>query len=239
MTGRQLVAAALRQIGVLAAGETPEADEATDGLAAINRMLAGWSTQRLAVYARIREEFTLTANDGIYSMGSSGDFNTSRPIEIEAASIELQTPSPKLEVPVRLQTFQEYAAIPDKDRTSSIPTDLWVDMTNPLLGLYLYPVPTVAEKLVLYSLKELTQISTLDTSLTFPPGYERALVFNGAVEISPEYGKSHEPSEVVIRTALESLGDIKRMNSKPHLLRCDGALLSGRTVFNIYTGGSR
>ena len=44
-TARDLVTAALRLIGALASGEEPEAAEARDGLAALNRMLHGWKAR--------------------------------------------------------------------------------------------------------------------------------------------------------------------------------------------------
>jgi hypothetical protein len=46
-TGRDLVAASHRKIGALAAGESLEAQQATDGLAELNRMLSSWSTEGL------------------------------------------------------------------------------------------------------------------------------------------------------------------------------------------------
>jgi hypothetical protein len=39
MTGLDFIKAALRRCGVLAAGETPEADDGAHGLACLNRML--------------------------------------------------------------------------------------------------------------------------------------------------------------------------------------------------------
>lgn len=44
-TARDVVAGALRLIGALAAGETPDAPEAADGLDALNRMMHGWKAR--------------------------------------------------------------------------------------------------------------------------------------------------------------------------------------------------
>lgn len=44
-TARDVVTAALRLIGALAAGETADAPEAADGLAALNRMMHGWKAR--------------------------------------------------------------------------------------------------------------------------------------------------------------------------------------------------
>lgn len=44
-TARDMIGAALRLLGVLAAGEEPAAAEAADGLDALNRMLHGWKAR--------------------------------------------------------------------------------------------------------------------------------------------------------------------------------------------------
>lgn len=236
MTGRELVTASLRLIGAIAPGETLEAQEATDGLSALNRMLGSWSTENLLAFKTVREEFTLTTSDGIYSMGASGDFNTTRPIKIEKAMIEVQDVTPTAEYPVRIVTSLEWAAIESKDITSEIPYLLYAEGTYPTETINLYPVPTTAHKLVLYSTKALTEVATLDTALTFPPGYDRALIFNLAIDLAPEYGAT--VSEVVGMTAMESKAGLKRMNHKPRYLTVDNALIGSGDAFDITRGNA-
>ncbi len=43
MTAQELINGALRLIGVIAAGETPSADESADALAAFNAMIQNWN----------------------------------------------------------------------------------------------------------------------------------------------------------------------------------------------------
>jgi hypothetical protein len=237
MTGRDLVSASLRLIGVLASGETPEAQEATDGLSALNRLLDSWSTESLLIYTKPREVFTLVAGTSAYTMGSGGTFSTTRPLKIENAELRLTDTSPVVEKPIDIVTKDEFAALTSKTLSSSIPMWLYAEGTHPLETINLWPVPSTAYQIALYSWKVLTQITTLDTSLAFPPGYERALVHALAIEIAPEYGKI--PSDLVMAAALESKANIQRMNSKPHFLRVDCALQNQPTRFNIYTGESR
>jgi len=238
VTGRDVLSASLRLIGVYASGESPTADEATDGLAALNRMLDSWSTQRLLIYYIPREVFTFTANKGSYTMGSGGDFNTTRPLKLENVELILNDVSPSIERPIQIATKDEYAAIISKSLTSTIPLLVYSDENYPLPTLNFYPVPNTAYQVAIYSWKQLTNVATLDTALSFPPGYERALIYNLALEISPEYGKN--PSEVVVQTAMEAKGNIKRLNADTaQFLRCDSALQSRPSRFNIYTGEFR
>lgn len=234
MTGRDAVAASLRLLGVLASGETSSAAEATDGLSALNRMLGSWSAEGSMVPFKVREEFTLTPGTASYTMGPSGVFNTTRPIDIERATIEIQSSTPVSEYPVRIVTIAEWAAIGLKDLASDVPTDLYPEGTYPLETLNLYPVPSVANKLVLYSMKALTAIATLDTAVSLPPGYDRAIIYNLAVELAPEYGKA--VPDTVAMVAMESKATLMRLNDKPRYLGMDSALVSNGYRFDILRG---
>jgi hypothetical protein len=235
MTGRDLISASLRLIGAIAPGESIAANEATDGLASINRMLDSWSNESLLIYSRVREEFVLTPNTQSYTIGATGVFVTTRPMRIDQALIRVETSSPAIEYKLNILSLSEWASINQKASSSTIPTDIYIEGTYPNETVNLYPMPSAAYKVVLFSWKPLSTILTLDTAIAFPPGYERALVYNGAIELAPEYGKSVSPE--VAKTAEESKSSIKRMNTKPSYLTVDRALIS-KGGFNIITGGS-
>jgi hypothetical protein len=236
MTGLDLVSASLRLIGAIAPGETPSASEITDGLSAINRMIDSWSTESLIIYADTREEFTLTVGQQEYTMGPSGDFNTSRPLRFLQGTIKVETNTPAVEYQLLFASLEEWVMIKQKGLTSNIPSYIYTENSYPLATVSLYPVPSVANKLVLYTQKQLTSIASQATVLSLPPGYEEALVYNAAVRLAPEYGKA--PTEIVFAIANESKANIKRLNIKPAYLRVDDALIEPAR-FNIYTGDYR
>lgn len=236
MTGRELIAASLRLIGAIAPGETPAAQESTDGLATLNRMLSSWSNEELLIYSRVNETLTLTISDGSYTIGTSGDLNTSRPQRIDEAAIRDDSVTPSVDYPLRLVSLAEWQSVRVKD-VDGVPQSLFSDGAFPLETLYLYPRPNKAFKLVLWSWKPISSISTLDTSISLPPGYEEAMIYNLALRLSPEYGRP--VSELVNSTAIESKASIKRANHRPSYLRVDEALTGRSGKFNIYTGGSR
>lgn len=231
-TARDLIKDSMLLIGAIASSETPTADEQADGLRFLIRMLASWSTEGLAVHTRVREEFTLTPSDGSYTMGASGDFNTTRPIQIEIATIEDQSVSPTTEWPIEIITLAQWAAIVTKDLTAVYPTRLYADAGNPLTNIYLWPVPTVANKLVLYSWKPFSAIASANTTVDLPPGYEEAIVYNLSIRLAPQYGKV--AAAEVIQVAADAKESIKRLNVKPAFLAADDS--TNGTVFNIYTG---
>ncbi len=237
MTGRDLVSASLRLIGAIAPGESLAAGEATDGLAALNRMISSWSNEALLIYAKVRETLPLVPGTAAYTVGVTGNLNTTRPLKIESALIRNSSVSPAVEYPIRMLSLDEWTSIAVKDLTTELPTDMYVEGTTPLETVNLFPVPSVAHTLVLWSWKPLTEITTLDDVIAFPPGYERALIFNLAMDIAPEYGKAIP--DAVASGATDSRTAIKRMNIRQSYLRPDSIPCGVEKRFNVFTGGWR
>lgn len=233
MTGLELVTAALRKLGVVASGESVSSSEAIDGLSETNRMLARWSNDGLIVHTKVREALSLVVGTQDYTMGSGADFDTTRPLKIEEATI--LDASSNLEYSLRKVTLKEWASIADKSQTSTLPTDLFIAGTYPNETLYLYPVPSSAHTLVLWSWKPLTAIASLTTAISLPPGYDDAMIYNLALRLAPEYGRA--VPDVVAGLAVDSLAAIKRMNIKPSYLQISEALpVGGNSAFDINTG---
>lgn len=236
MTGTSLVTASLRLIGALASGEPPGANESTDGLAALNRMIASWSNESLMIFREAPETFALIASQRSYTMGTGGNFNTTRPQRIERALLQVAGTSPTVELPIKILNLDEYADITIKDLTSTLPAYLYNDDSYPLASLSFWPVPSGIQNVVLYSWKPLTTWTDVTTDVTFPPGYEEALVYNLAIRLAPEYGKSVTPDVASIAAA--SKASIKRMNHNSSYLQVDRAIQSQSGGFNYYTGES-
>lgn len=232
MTGRDVVSASLRLIGASAPGESIDAQEAADGLAALNRMIGSFSNEGLMIHAITAEAaFTLTPGDSTVTLGTGGDITT-RPQSIDAVVIR----DGSVDYPVRILSLDEYASIADKTVQSTYPDALYDDGGYPLRTLTLYPVPQAAKQLVLFTRRALTAIADLDTSVSLPPGYEDMLVYNLAVRLAPEYGRAIP--DAVGMVATESKASIKRQNHRTSYLRVDSALLPVGH-FNIYRGDSR
>jgi hypothetical protein len=223
MTGRDLVTGALRLIGVVASGEALDSAQATDGLSSLNDMIDSWSNDDLLIPAITREVFPLTAGQQTYTIGSGGNFNTARPMTYENAWLQVAGTSPALELPIKIVTEAEFARIPLKGMTSTYPAILYSEDTYPLDNINLWPIPSQSQSLVLYTSKPLANL-TLDTAIALPKGYNRALRYNLAIELAPEYGKT--PSEIVAEIAIQSLSEIKRANFKPVYMTCDLAVLN-------------
>ncbi len=235
MTAGDLINTSLRILGTLSSGETASAAESTDGLNTLNRLIDSWSNENLLIPNKVREVFALVANQQTYTMGTGGNFNTPRAQRIENTIIQLATNSPVLELPMKMLTKDEYASIILKTNTSAFPIYMYNDHAYPLDSINVWPVPTSsANNIVLYSWKPLAILSTLTTALSLPPGYQRALSFALAIDLSSEYGRA--VTQIVADMAIESKAAIKRINHRAPLLQVDDALRANPSIFNWYTG---
>ena len=232
-TARDLIKGALRLIGAIGPGETPTAEEQADALSALNDMLDSWSNERLVIHQRVRELVSLEASKAAYTLGPTGDLQTTRPTVIDQASIIFGGGAP-FEYPLDIANDEQWARIPDKDRAGARPRTLHPEGSFPLETVRVHPVPSEAATLVLYSQKPLTNFATASTKVELPPGYKKALRYGLAIELAPEYGKSVDIS--IYNALTEAKANIKRANSKPLYLSVDSAVNSRTGHFNIYSG---
>lgn len=235
MTGRDLINEALEILGVLAAGETSSASDLATGLRSLNAMLGLWSADGLPIYFSTREVFPLVGGQAQYSMGPSGNFNTSRPVDIKRAAIKYT--GQDLEVPIEILNLDDWAMITTKNTASSVPTKLYVETTFPTLTLNFWPVPNEVHSVVLYSDKPFAEISSLSAEVSLPPGYDIAVTHNLAKILAPKFGRAI--SAEALDTANKSLATIQIQNTKPLSMTSDiVSVLPSDHGFSILSGGS-
>jgi hypothetical protein len=71
-TPRDIITRAMKDIGALAAGEVPTADEAQDGLDLFNDMIDQWSNESMMVFYRTEIVFNTVQNTVQYTLGPGG-----------------------------------------------------------------------------------------------------------------------------------------------------------------------
>lgn len=228
-TVSDIIRRSLGILGVVAAGETPEAADTSDALEALNDMLDSWAGERLALFATLRSTHTLTPSLAPHTIGSSGTLNTTRPVRIDRASITRVGTTG--ETPLDILTDAEWQAVQAKTSTGT-PSALWVEPAYPLMKLHLNPIPSAADTLVLYTWQQLGRFASTATTFDLPPGYARAIRYNLAKEMAPDFGVSMSAEAMSI--ADESKATLKRLNLQSSVLRCDPA--AGGGGFNLFTG---
>lgn len=220
-TVRDLIRASLLDLGAIASSEAMTADEAADGLRALNLLLESWRLESLLIYAIDILSKVLTGATS-YTWGTGGDIDSPRPIHLSRASLRLAT-SPTLDYPLQLLTDEEYEGIALKSQPSTIATAIYVDRAFPLANVFLWPVPTAGATLLLYPWHPLTSFAGLSTTVALPPGYERALQKHLALELSPQY-RDCTISPTLANQAIDSKAWLKTANARPRYLTLPSAL---------------
>lgn len=226
-TALQIITRALQKNGVLVGSEVPSSDMTDDGLAALNDLLDSWSNDSLMIYTRTSEQFSLTAGVGTYSIGTGQTFNTTRPINLIDACFTRF--APQYDEPVYLVTDELYNNIADKT-TRGRPRQLNYSNSYPNGEIKLFPVPDQNYTLFLESEKALTNW-TLYQDVALPQGWNRALIYNLAIELAPDYGQPL--TDVMVKVANEAKGNISRSILKARPLM---SYPKNNGYQNIYTG---
>ena len=217
ITAADIIKASMRKLGLLAKSETPSNDEMQDSLQALNMMIDEWGAQKLMATATTTENFPLVSGQQSYTIGVGGNFNTSKPLDIYSAYYQ---DNQGLKYQLEIVTRAEFESYQDSQIVNARPLTLFYDpgatqQTNQLGTIYLYFTPDGTSSYTLYitSQKQFTEFAGLTTTVTFPPSYYKALVYNLAVEIAPEYGVSVSAETGML--AIESKETVESQNSRP------------------------
>lgn len=230
-TALDLITRSMRLARVIGKGEELDANEAADGLVALNAMLDSWQIRRLYVYQIRAEQFTWAANQQSRTVGAAGNFVTTLPTRVaDDCSFTISS----IDYMCKLIDIDAWSAIPDKTTTSSFPWWIYPEYGAALVTLYAYPIPNAAISFNLRTWKALQQFAALTDTLALPPGNARAIAYNLAEEFAPEFGM--QVSESVARIAKSSRDNLKRINAPSPVMQTEAGYMSRRYTAYI-TGG--
>ncbi len=238
-TALDIVKRSMRLMRTLAPDQNPTTQEATDGLNVLNSMLDSWSTERMMIYQIQQINNSWASGNANRTIGVGGNFNTTRPTKIYEEGNFFRDGSSSIDYPLTwLGDRDSYDRILLKSSTSTYPQFIFADMGYPLITLYVWPVPTQTLTLYLNTWKPLQSFTTLTTDLALPPGYQRAIEYNLAIEYAPEFGSAAQISDDVRRIATQSKASIRALNHPSLIARIDDALIGQGQPYNIYTDGT-
>lgn len=232
-TVRDLIYDALKKIHVVGIGQNLTSEQEQSALRSLNDLLASWSVEGGLVYTQTKETFNLTNNQQSYTIGSGGDFNTTKPFDIVALYTTIDT----TDYPATPYGETDWAKIQDKLSSTGIPEVFYYDNNYELANISFYPIPTSVSTVTMFTRKPLVEFTSINDNVDLPSGYRRALVYNLSVEEAPAYEK--EPTPTVVKIANQSKSNIFSYNSRNNKVRStiSSALLYDEGEgFNIYTG---
>lgn len=231
-TAREVIADTHRLLGLVSSGNALPESVFQDNLSTLRMMLDSWNTERLSVYSTQDQVFTWPSGVLSRTLGPSGNFVGVRPISLEDSTYYKAANG--VSYGIKFINQDQYDGIAVKTVTSTFPQVMFINNAYPDIELYVYPVPTQALEWHFISVEELTQPAALTTDFALPPGYLRAIVYNLACELAPEFGI--EPTPQVQRIAMTSKRSLKRINSPGDIMSMPYAIVSNRQKYNIYSG---
>lgn len=121
VTAQDIIDGAADLCNIKQVGEDLDADSYVDCLRRLNNLVKILNNQKMIAAFQAREVFGLTADKGTYTIGPGGDFDTTRPFELEAAAI--------LQNPVISAAYALVAASP-ANGTFTVATDVTGEFTS-------------------------------------------------------------------------------------------------------------
>lgn len=223
-TARSMIIRGLQMLGEKPIGASLTDGEKTSYLSVLNGMLESWSLDSLMCYQEIQQNFDLIAGDGTYTIGPSGNFDTTRPISIISAFIR---DTSNIDRPLEIINDAAYNAIGLKTTGNTYPSVLYYNQAF-VAGramIKLYPLPAAGLRLFISSLRQLTRFANIGEAVVLPPGYQRAIESNFAIEASAGFISI---SQELAQIAKESKAAIQRVNApSSHLQLPFGGRRSG------------
>ncbi len=238
-TANDLITRAMKALKALGSNEVPTAAEANDGLVALNSMLDSWSLDDLISYEVQEQSFPLVVGQASYTIGPGGNINTTRPQDISQAYVQDSNFNNFL---MRIIPRDKWNQIGNRGPTitSQIPNTLFYDPQSPLGIINIFPTPLLSYTCFFDNVLNQVIFTNLATVLAMPIGYERAYVYNLAVEMSNMFGFDIPPvgpgQKNVVQLAEDALAAVKANNIKDVISNYDPAVVShSYATYNIYS----
>lgn len=237
-TAGDLIARALKKIGVIAEGEEVSASQASDGLDSLNSLLSSWGAETLATTAVTEDSHALVAGTNSYTIGNGSTIDTAKPLQVvdaylrDAGGLDYDIST------VDRNVYENYSNKSTTGRPTSIYYDPGVTQQATQTGtIYVYPTPDSATTYTLYisSEKNLVEFASLVSAYTFPAFYKRALIYNLAIDLATDYGRPIPPEVVAI--ADDSKRVVSNVNARNKHEVAGMPLPMVRGNGNIYSGG--
>jgi len=182
-----LIKSSLRLINVYRSGESIANAEIVDASESLNLILKDWMKDGLHLWLRSEITITLVAGQNSYTIGPSGDNTSARPLRLTEVFIRDGT----VDTPLDMLSKQEYVELGDKS-TQGTPNSVYFEPTLTTATLYVYVAPdsnAAANKTIHLWVERMVSDMTSGTDdFELSPEWYRALKWNLALELAPEYG---------------------------------------------------
>jgi hypothetical protein len=201
LTRNQFIEAALRKLNVIALGQTPEAEDYTNGAVAFNALIAEFRSLGMPLWARASYTFALTLNTFSYSIGTSQTFNTPYPLKVlQAYRVDSGNTT---RIPMEIQPDYNYNLYPASSGGRPIQLSYQPKVNTGTIKVW--PIPdadAVANSTVTIVYQRPTEYMSSSTdTLDMPEEWYNAIIYNLASRLAPEWGIPLPDRQVLDSTA--------------------------------------
>lgn len=183
LTRDNIIAAAMRKIGALALGQTPTAEDLTNGQQALNALVSEFQTMGMPLWKRVQYSLSTVINTNSYTFGVGQTVNTPFPLKIDSVILRLTGGSAQDIIPCSRTDF---------NLLNSSSTGKPVQYTyQPFVNsgtLILWPKPDAVYTIELTYREGIDGFTAAGETPDFPQEWQNALIYGLAELLSPEYG---------------------------------------------------
>ena len=202
ITRDQIISLALRKLGTLEIGSTPDAETIANASMSLNLLIKQLSTDGLKLWKVSELIVPLTSGQTSYTLGGSSSALmydslaptvaiTDKPLKVIQGFYRNIQSTPAIDTPVMLVSKQEYNVLGSKFSTGTANTIFYDPRKlNGILYVYLTPDSNAQTNLELHIIAQmpLNDISLATDIPDFPNEWMNCLVWNLADQLALEYG---------------------------------------------------
>ena len=200
----QIIAAALRKVG-FAEGETPNANQTSYAVDALNALITSWRADGMPVWAMKTFSFSVTAGVQNYEIGVGQTINTPMPMKLTQA-IRVTT-SGGNRVPLNIYTQYDFNLLSNFSSTTGTPVQVYYQPKATSGTLRLWPIPDATfasgNTIEITYQRPFEEFDAATNDPDFPSYWTRAMIFGLAAELSSEYGLPLQDRAYLEKKALD------------------------------------
>jgi hypothetical protein len=189
-TRADIIKTALRKCGALGDWESPTTEQTTAAALALQMLVKAWQSQGMPVWV-IKEQAIPSTNlaGGTVNIGVGQTINVAKPLKVLQAFLRRDD----LDTPLDIWDRWNFNTLVNHG-IEGTPTILYY---QPLLNygtLFCYPLPDAATQtdtsVVIHYQAMFEDMDSDSNDLAFPPEWTKAVTYQLAVDLAPEYGLS-------------------------------------------------
>lgn len=190
-----LITRALRTIGATGAGQTPTADEITDGGIVLNLMLKSWQADGFQLFTLAEFSVTPVESQSLYTFGPGGDIDTTTYRPEEIFQVRRRLTASTTDIILQRLAREDFYRLSNQ-ASEGVPTQYYLDLAiaSTGLNLHIWPAPNATfaadSTIEIICQKPFDDMDAATDNLAFPVSWELAIVLNLAALLAREYGLS-------------------------------------------------